>query len=293
MSDVIFESEREAMREEKRKSLKRVLIPVGIFLLLVIIVVAVALIIKNTRKTVYKGGENTPYPYSWYVEKDGSVKLSIDHSASPGHSWSFKESDNSALMSIEIDEKQKKKDLTSFTIKPLEPGRALQTFELKPDEEGSAAIYELMLFSEVIQQEEGFKTEFIGTSLKPVEAPEKGGDEVFTYSLAEENGMLIVTVLYDVEKAAGDVNILPGNEATPYDLNWNCTAAGSRISIEGIIYSRGRVKVRLAAGSSAGTDTAVLRNEDLGVEVDITVSVGENGEIKAEAHELKRFEATR
>ena len=289
MSDVIFDSERVAKREEKKKGLKRLLIPLGILVLLIIIVVVVALIVKANKVVPIRGGENTPYPYSWYIQKDGSISFSIDHSAFEGHSWRFKESDNSSVLSIEKDEKQKSKSATSFTLKPLETGRALQTFELYPDANDSAVICELMLFTEVTEQEEGFKTEFLGASVKQAAAQETGGDNDFSYTITSENSRIILKVLYD-PSLGGSLQVLPGDETTEYDLDWTCTPDGDMISVESITTYRGRVTVRLAPGEMPVTGTVVLRNDSLGAEIYLTCSVWENGEIKAENHGLKRFE---
>ena len=286
MSDVIFDSERVTKREEKKKGIKRLLIPVGILVLLIVIVVVLALIIRGNKIVPINGGENTPYPYSWYVKKDGSISFSIDHSASEGYSWRFKESDDSSLMSIEKDEKQSDKNSTSFTVKALEVGRALQTFELYSDTDDSVTIYELMLFTEVTKQEETLNVEFIGTGLVPVVAPETGGDDDYSYSIKSEDSRITLTVTYGSSSEGSGSE----NDLTIEEYVWQCEADGDAVRIDGVSVSHGKVVANIIPGEVPGTCKVVLRNGLLGVEIDLTCSFWETGEFKLESHEMKRSE---
>ena len=77
MSDeLIFDSERQALRDRKKRWLVPLLVLVGILLA----VVVVSLLLRSGKKPVNKGGEDTLYPFTWQVQADGSVLLELPHS---------------------------------------------------------------------------------------------------------------------------------------------------------------------------------------------------------------------
>ena len=82
--NVVFESE----RYEKRQIFKRIGIPLAVVIGAILIAVVVALIVRGGRGKPVSGGEDTPYPYTWTANRNGSVTLVLDRAAAPGYIWS-------------------------------------------------------------------------------------------------------------------------------------------------------------------------------------------------------------
>ena len=134
--DVVFESEKYMQRQET----KRKWLPVICLAAILLAVVVIALLMRGARGTVYTGGEDTPYPYSWSVDKKGELKLQIDKSAADGYSWKMAGYDIPGL-DIRYPEKEKE-GVSTFLLKPNRAGRYVAAFSLVNLEDLSDSIYE-------------------------------------------------------------------------------------------------------------------------------------------------------
>ena len=138
--DIVFESE----RYEKRQSVKRYLFPAVGILIIIVIAVAVTLLLRG-RRTVVTGGEDTPYPYTWTANRDGTAVLELDHSASPDCVWQLLSASRQLSVRSEENPKEQK---SRFTLKPEGEGRMMLNFVLHRAGDESDRIYQLYFLAE-------------------------------------------------------------------------------------------------------------------------------------------------
>ncbi|MBO4881691.1 MAG: hypothetical protein J5555_08400 [Firmicutes bacterium] len=205
--DVVFESEKYMQRQET----KRKWLPVLCLAAILLAVIVIALIIRGSRGVVYTGGEDTPYPYSWSIDRKGELKLEIDKSAAEGYTWAASDYDISGL-EIGRPEKQPQ-DKSSFTIKPNAAGRYVSVFSLVNKEDRSDCIYEWRFLMDSAQITEGETSSAGPLSILSGTGMELGGkkrnteEDALSYTIAAgPDGTMTVELINPAQGsvAAGD-----------------------------------------------------------------------------------------
>ena len=187
-----FESEQTL----KRQKLKRILIPIGALLLIVGATVLIAVIVAKNRPVRTGGGEDTPYPYTWSVKKNGTAELVVDTSEAPGYQWVPDSETESALFKME--EKQRSGRESVFTLTPQTFGTEELEFFLQKGEDTANRIYTLKLLVNIPQketEEDAYAPELLTALMTAISAPAEGGQDTdFPYVIRTEKGCLIITM---------------------------------------------------------------------------------------------------
>ena len=194
--DVVFESEKYMQRQET----KRKWLPVLCLAAILLAVIVIALIIRGSRGVVYTGGEDTPYPYSWSVDRKGELKLEIDNSAAEGYTWAATDYD---IRELEIGRPEKQpQGKSSFTIKANDAGRYVSVFSLVNREDRSDCIYEWRFMMDSAQVTEGETASAGPLSILSGSGMERNGkmknaeEDVLSYTLyADDDGGMTVELI--------------------------------------------------------------------------------------------------
>lgn len=159
---VEFESE----RWEKRKNARRYWVPAVVLLAMIIVAVVVALLTRSDRGGTFIG-ENTPYPYTWTEEKDGTVTFELDTTDSEGYQWVItdasdevvvleadgneakpNESGEPTILTVQADKKQPENKLR-LVLRPESDGRAVFTLSLLNETAPDERIAEFSVLTEI------------------------------------------------------------------------------------------------------------------------------------------------
>ena len=188
-NDVVFESE----RYEKRRSRMRWLLPLLGVLIVLIGIVAAALLLRGGKAAKVTGGEDTPYPYTWTVNKTGAVTLELDCAAAPGYAWEAEETPWQLRPSAEAKTKDGK---TVFTLTPAGEGRATLRFVLRNTDEPADRIYELTFLAEITQETDRLHALPVSAAGHVTQGAVRGGDgSAYSYVIGSDaDGDLYITV---------------------------------------------------------------------------------------------------
>ena len=186
--DVVFESEKYMQRQETLRKW----MPLICFAAILLAVIVIALIIRGTRGTVNTGGEDTPYPYSWSVDRKGVLTLEIDKSAAEGYSWALTDFDI-ARLNVEWPEKAKD-GVSTFKITPDEAGRYICVFDLLNLQDRSDCKYEWRFI-----MDSGFVTEGETTSAGPLSILSGSGMELGGKQRSTEEEAVSYTIQADID----------------------------------------------------------------------------------------------
>ena len=244
--DVVFESE----RYEKRQSAKRFLFPAIGILAVVVIAVAVTLFLRN-RHTVITGGEDTPYPYTWTVNRDGSAALELDHSVSPDYVWRLVSS-SSGIQVLYGGEGQENK--TSFTLKPTGEGRMMLDFVLQKRDDELDRAYELSFLAEAENVKGKLTASPVSVAGKPIQGVLRGGEgSEFPYTIrTDEEGDLVIAVRIPGSGEEPEETEETGDGGISYD--WDCTSADETVALPlGVIYGDYEITAYFRPGAVSGT----------------------------------------
>lgn len=128
MSDnFLFDSERLEQREKRKRRLLPILVLGGILLT----AAAIALVIGLTKTEVHQEGADTPYPFTWQTESDGSMLLDLPHDDAPAYRWTVVNGgEDPGILSVERAE-QDRRGATRFQLKPLREGRVMLELALQ------------------------------------------------------------------------------------------------------------------------------------------------------------------
>lgn len=128
MSDeFLFDSERLEQRETRRRKLIPFLVLGGVLLA----AAAIALVIGLTRAEVHQEGADTPYPFTWQNESDGSMLLDLPHDDAPAYRWTVVSGgEDPGILAVERAE-QDRKGATRFQLKPVREGRVMLELALQ------------------------------------------------------------------------------------------------------------------------------------------------------------------
>ncbi len=292
---VVFESE----RVYRWESIKRYVIPAIAFCVVVIATIVAALIIRGSRGETFTGGEDTPYPYAWTVNKDGSVRLEVSRSASPDYLWFISEESTSVeilseesgdaggesfilpVLSAAPDLKQSS-DKATFLLTPKTTGRAVLLLNLCHSKDEQDQIYEMTILTEVLEENGSLRANLISVSGTELQGVVHGGQESaypYTASLNESGDLLITVTTQDSGEAAGSVSVM--------ETTWECSSDNEETAyVLGVLYGENDVTAYVRAGAEAGHCTVRMFAENDGVEITLNCEVREDGTILVLSHDI-------
>lgn len=282
---VVFESE----RISKWESSKRFVIPAIAFVVIIIAAIVAALIIRGSRGETFTGGEDTPYPYNWTVNKDGTIRLEVDRSAAPGYLWavsyestgiqilsegSADASEASILptLSIKPDAKQAN-DTSAFLLTPMASGRAVLLLDLQNEGDESDLIYRITILTEVLEEKDALQASLISVSGAQQQSILRGGqDTPYPYMAGMDNSGDLVIVISKSEN---------GQESDTTDLSrmqWECTIDNESIATSlGVLCEEDAVVAHVRAGEEVGQCAVRVSAKNPEVEIVLECEVREDG----------------
>lgn len=293
MSDeLIFDSE----RQERRAKKKRRLIPLLVLAGILIAVVAIALIIRSRKEPVHTSGEDTPYPYTWQVQSDGSLLVEISHADAPDYRWTLADGDELRVTDAER-EKKDKNNKTRFVLTPKEAGRDMVELKLlretasvpaatEPASEEDArkgsyetpapedVIYKLTLLVEFTEEEDKLTGAVLSSSGVRCQGVETGGaDSANPYQIYDEDTRFLVTEI----KVSSREN----------DWTWEIVSGEDSVVFDGLVYDVGQVRLYLKAGQTPGESEVVLRSEAAEAEIRLRCILQEDGSLLVTEHQAQ------
>ena len=275
MSDeLIFDSERQALRDRKKRWLLPLIVLAGILLAVVI----VSLLLRSGKKPVNKGGGDTRYPFTWQVQADGSVLLEIPHADAPDHSWV--QTDGEAYPAVRTEARGEKNGGSGFLLTPEQAGRALLEFTLRKDAEAGAEdprtddVYRLSLLVEVVERGGKRGVSVLNASGVQLQGEIAGGqDSENAYRVfLDEHGYLVIAVRVAEAEMDWEYEIVSG-QASVTDL--------------GMLYEADEVQLYLKAGEVPGEGEVVLRSEQAAAELRFRCAVQDDGSLLVTYHEAE------
>ena len=286
--DVVFESE----RYEKRQSAKRFLFPAIGILAVAVIAVAVTLLLRS-RTTVISGGEDTPYPYTWTVNKNGTATLELDHAASPDYDWRPRSASPEMSVLSGGDRQQNK---TSFTLKPEREGRMTVVFVLQRGDDELDRVYELYFLVEAESAKDRLNASPVSVAGKPLQGVIRGGAESeFPYSIrTDEDGDLAITVRMP-GPAAGSEEAGQGEEVSPeaevvedgVSYDWDGSSSDESAALPlGVIYGDEEITAYFRPGAVSGSVTLRVSEAVTGTCITVTCENGEGGSLQVISHSI-------
>ena len=273
MSDeLIFDSERQAFRDRKKRWLIPLLVLAGILLA----VVVVSLLLRSSKKPVNKGGEDTLYPFTWQVQADGSVLLELPHADARDHCWV--QTDGEAYPAVRTETRGENNGSSSFLLTPAQAGRALLEFTLRKDAEAGAQdpktddVYRLSLLVEVAEEGGKRGVSVLNASGVQLQGEIAGGqDSENAYRVfLDEHGYLVIAV-----KVA----------ETEMDWDYEIVSGQSSVTDLGMVYEADEVLLYLKAGDASGEGEVVLRSEQAAAELRFRCAVQDDGSLLVTHHE--------
>ena len=290
-NDVIFSSEKLETRERRN----RILIPAIALVVVIAIAVAASFIVRHMRGTLYSGGGDTAYPYTWRNNTKGVMTLEIDKTAGNGQNW-IALNNNSAYIPVEAGKKQPE-GKNRFLVTPQEEGRHSLLFvlvdESVPEEEQAASAVLELLTETTVNGKGAFETEVISSALRERQIPKSSGADTYypyTYSM-DENGYLTVTVAYPEgtipEPEEGGPESMPDTAILfPYD--WAAASDNESVATAlGTFYENGGLAVYIGSGSEAGTCRVTVASEQGGVSIVLTIERNESGALLVRSDEIR------
>ena len=282
--DVTFDSE----RYEKSQRIKRVAIPLGAFLGVIVIVVVLALILRGSRGKPISGGEDTPYPYSWIAGKNGVITLEVDRAAAPGFIWTSYEE----VPQLEVSAKQDVPEgKTQFTLTPKEAGRYVLEFRLHRENDPADCIFKLFALSEVSFDGKTMRASLLSLSGHSLPGVVRGGEGTlcpYLMSMDEDDDLMIIindmepVPEEDEETAEDDA----GQEKKPE--GWQCEVTDETIvEYLGQIENEEVTVLYLRAGMTSGRTRVRIWKVETGTELTVEFEVDEDGTLLPLEHSIR------
>ena len=299
--EVVFESERISKWERN----KRFVIPAIAFVVVIVIAVVAALIMQGSRGETFTGGEDSPYPYSWTANKDGSVLLEVDRTASPQYLWNIsEESAGVEILSGEsTDESEESFTLpvlyarpdrsqsgkkASILLTPAMTGRAVLLLDLRHKDNEQDQIYEMTILTEVLEENGKLYANLISITGTEQQGITHGGQETafpYTISLNESGDLLITVTTQDSEEAQESEEASESVSGTA--ATWECVSDNEEtVTVLGVLYGADDVTAYVRAGAEAGRCTVRMSAENAGVEITLDCEVREDGTILVLSHDI-------
>lgn len=311
--DLVFESD----KLENKKKIRRILIPVAALVLILTVAVIIAVILGKNKPVVYNGGENTPYPYSWTENKDGSLIFYLPKSQTEGYDWTAASSVPDVVKAEAYGKAPE--NMSAYTITPLAFGRTLFRFNLQNTASDTAdedQIYSLELIMDVLQENEQLRTVIVSGGSRSLPGVVKGGEaEGYPYQIAlSGDRRTLVISLHDGSPAREQEYIdsvtapLPSGfedmtlpETSPAENasiiviegnnRWKCFSSAEEVaSVDGVHTDGRQVGAQLTIGMEAGRSEIRLFCDSIGRALVFTLESGEDYSVTVSSDRIESYE---
>ena len=246
---------------------KRRILTAAVILGAVVLIGLILFLTTRKRENLFTGGEDTPYPYAWTEDKEGTVLVRPSGSIPAGFRWAVAELDETIAAAAE----QTVEGRQAFLLTPVRPGDCFFILALTGGEDGEEELCRLILTVEVTGARKP-KAAVAGHRAELPEGVLRGGEDFGApYRLwTGENGSLELR-LTDAE-GAEDWKL---SVKTPSSMG----SAGFRA--EG-----GKVKAELYPIAS-GEAAFVLYSASRGLSLEVSGWANGEGTLRASAHEMQ------
>lgn len=266
MSDeLIFDSERQMKRADRR----RWLIPLLALAAVLVLAVAVALILRGIKTVMQTGGEETPYPYGWRTEADGSILLQLPHEDLPDCLWVATEQD--AESAVRVASTVNGEEDSAFTLTPVREGRCSLTLTLQTQDETPKPHYRHEFLLEVTSEAKGLQAKVLSSSGLPLQTDVHGGGwtENSYQAYYETNGDLTVRIGCGEQERDWSCEILSGADA---------------VSFLGLSYEENEVCAYFRSGARSGSCEMSLGSKTAAATLRLQCEAEANGLLRIVGH---------
>ena len=290
--ELLFDSERQEKKTQRRKWL----FPAIALAAVLLIAVVVALILRGKNKTeIHKLGEDSPYPFTWQLNADGSILLELPHENAPAYRWVLTNGETLNALDAVREEKESN-NTTRFTLTAREEGRNLLELSLRrqsgeapaepsegekvPEQLREAdSLYQLTLLTEFIREDGKLKGTILNYSGLQRQTELTGGaDSANPYRIYARDGKRLTVAV----------------KISPVETDWSCEILSGQDSVteEGVIYQSGEVLLQLRAGLAPGESELVFSSEAAAAELRLRLTYAPEGALLVTEHAAQYGEKT-
>lgn len=290
--ELLFDSERQEKKTQRRKWLYPAIALAAVLL----IAVVVALILRGKNKTeIHKLGEDSPYPFTWQLNADGSILLELPHENAPAYRWVLTNGETLSALDAVREEKEKN-NTTRFTLTAREEGRNLLELSLRRQSEEAPAepsdgekvpeqlreadsLYQLTLLTEFVREDGKLKGTILNYSGLQRQTELTGGaDSANPYRIYARDGKRLTVAV----------------KISPVETDWSCEILSGPDSVteEGMIYQSGEVLLQLRAGLAPGESELVFSSEAAAAELRLRLTYAPEGALLVTEHSAQYGEKT-
>lgn len=290
--ELLFDSERQEKKTQRRKWLYPAIALAAVLL----IAVVVALILRGKNKTeIHKLGEDSPYPFTWQLNADGSILLELPHENAPAYRWVLTNGETLSALDAVREEKEKN-NTTRFTLTAREEGRNLLELSLRLQSEEAPAepsdgekvpeqlreadsLYQLTLLTEFVREDGKLKGTILNYSGLQRQTELTGGaGSANPYRIYARDGQRLTVAV----------------KISPVETDWSCEILSGQDSVteEGVIYQSGEVLLQLRAGLAPGESELVFSSEAAAAELRLRLTYAPEGALLVTEHSAQYGEKT-
>lgn len=290
--ELLFDSERQEKKTQRRKWLYPAIALAAVLL----IAVVVALILRGKNKTeIHKLGEDSPYPFTWQLNADGSILLELPHENAPAYRWVLTNGETLSALDAVREEKESN-NTTRFTLTAREEGRNLLELSLQLQSEEAPAepsdgekvpeqlreadsLYQLTLLTEFVREDGKLKGTILNYSGLQRQTELTGGaGSANPYRIYARDGQRLTVAV----------------KISPVETDWSCEILSGQDSVteEGVIYQSGEVLLQLRAGLAPGESELVFSSEAAAAELRLRLTYAPEGALLVTEHSAQYGEKT-
>lgn len=290
--ELLFDSERQEKKTQRRKWLYPAIALAAVLL----IAVVVALILRGKNKTeIHKLGEDSPYPFTWQLNADGSILLELPHENAPAYRWVLTNGETLSALDAVREEKESN-NTTRFTLTAREEGRNLLELSLQlqsgeapaepsdgekvPEQLREAdSLYQLTLLTEFVREDGKLKGTILNYSGLQRQTELTGGaGSANPYRIYARDGQRLTVAV----------------KISPVETDWSCEILSGQDSVteEGVIYQSGEVLLQLRAGLAPGESELVFSSEAAAAELRLRLTYAPEGALLVTEHSAQYGEKT-
>ena len=290
--ELLFDSERQEKKTQRRKWLYPAIALAAVLL----IAVVVALILRGKNKTeIHKLGEDSPYPFTWQLNADGSILLELPHENAPAYRWVLTNGETLNALDAVREEKESN-NTTRFTLTAREEGRNLLELSLRrqsgeapaepsdgekvPEQLREAdSLYQLTLLTEFVREDGKLKGTILNYSGLQRQTELTGGaGSANPYRIYARDGKRLTVAV----------------KISPVETDWSCEILSGQDSVteEGVIYQSGEVLLQLRAGLAPGESELVFSSEAAAAELRLRLTYAPEGALLVTEHSAQYGEKT-
>ena len=290
--ELLFDSERQEKKTQRRKWLYPAIALAAVLL----IAVVVALILRGKNKTeIHKLGEDSPYPFTWQLNADGSILLELPHENAPAYRWVLTNGETLSALDAVREEKESN-NTTRFTLTAREEGRNLLELSLRLQSEEAPAepsdgekvpeqlreadsLYQLTLLTEFVREDGKLKGTILNYSGLQRQTELTGGaGSANPYRIYARDGQRLTVAV----------------KISPVETDWSCEILSGQDSVteEGVIYQSGEVLLQLRAGLAPGESELVFSSEAAAAELRLRLTYAPEGALLVTEHSAQYGEKT-